>query len=73
MRQVDAIIALMKDGQARTLGQIVSEIGSISEAGCSARLRDLRRMGWEVRKHRIGAHFYSYSVHRIDPQEKLFA
>lgn len=72
-RQIDKIIGLMKDGNPRTLGQIVEGIGGISEAGASARLRDIRRAGWEVRKHRIGPHFWSYSIHRIDPQEKLFA
>jgi hypothetical protein len=35
------VLALMRDGQWRTLGEIKAGIGGISEAGVSARLRDL--------------------------------
>lgn len=46
--QLGRVRALMADGAWRTLGEIVAAAGG-SEAGCSARLRDLR-------KRRHGAH-----------------
>lgn len=41
-RLLDRVRALMRDGAWRTLGEIVAEVGG-SEAGVSARLRDLRK------------------------------
>jgi biotin operon repressor len=70
--QTQRIIDLMHDGRWLTLGQIVSEIGSISEAGVSARLRDIRKLGYEVEKHRMGPHFWAYSVRQPDEQQRLF-
>ena len=71
--QTQTILALMLDGNHRTLGQIVDAIRGISEAGCSARLRDIRKLGYLVEKHRIGPHFWSYSVRQPDEQQRLFA
>jgi len=41
-KSLDRVAHLMRDGQARTLSQIAQAVGS-SEAGVSARLRDLRK------------------------------
>jgi len=41
--QLHQVRALMADGAWRTLGEIVAAIGGGSEAGVSARLRDLRK------------------------------
>ena len=46
--QLDRVKRLMSDGRYRTLAEIRAAVGG-SEAGISARLRDLR-------KHRNGAH-----------------
>jgi hypothetical protein len=46
-RQLSLVYSLMQDGEWRTLREIASElyqnIGHVSEAGVSARLRDLRK------------------------------
>jgi hypothetical protein len=42
-RQLDRVLALMQDGAWRTLRQIADATGG-SEAGCSARLRDLKKI-----------------------------
>jgi len=62
--QTEKIIALMKDGRSLTLGQIVEGIGGISEAGASARLRDIRRLGWTVSKNKIGKNWWAYRIGR---------
>lgn len=62
-RQLDAVRALMLDRQWRTLREIAVRVGG-SEAGVSARLRDLRKPGHG-----------SHTVHRRrrgDPTEGLF-
>jgi len=41
-RQLDAVAALMRDGQWRTLRAIAAQVGG-SETAVSARLRDLRK------------------------------
>ena len=70
--QTQRIIDLMHDGRWLTLGQIVSEIGSISEAGASARLRDIRKLGWEVGKHKIGKNWWTYQIRRPDDKQVMF-
>lgn len=52
--QLDAVLALMGDGQWRTLSQIKAAIGRGSEAGLSARLREIRnsRRGVVERRRR---------------------
>ena len=42
-RQAQLVFDLMRDGQWRTLAEITRAIGSGSEAGVSARLRDFRK------------------------------
>lgn len=55
--QASAVFGLMVDGRWRTLGEIVVAIGSGSEAGVSARLRDFRKQkfgGHVVNRRRRG-------------------
>lgn len=52
--QLERVEALMADARWRTLGEIAGAIGSGSEAGVSARLRDMRRRGWVVNRQRRG-------------------
>lgn len=42
-RQLDAVLSLMRDGRWRSIPEILAAIGMGSEAGISARLRDLRK------------------------------
>lgn len=60
-----AVYDLMQDGRWRTLREIVDGIGAISEAGVSARLRDLDNLygvphenipvqkGYKLQKYRL--------------------
>lgn len=52
--QLDAVLALMQDGIWRTLSEIRAAIGRGSEAGLSARLREIRasRRGQVERRRR---------------------
>lgn len=52
--QLDAVLALMQDGTWRTLSEIRAAIGRGSEAGISARLREIRasRRGQVERRRR---------------------
>lgn len=59
-RQLTAVLNLMRDGQYRTLAEIHAAVGG-SEAGVSARLRDLR-------KGKFGAH----EVQRRHRKKRLF-
>lgn len=55
--QLAAVIALMRDGQFRTLSQIKEAIGRGSEAGISARLREMRHPdagGYVIERKRVG-------------------
>lgn len=56
-RQAQLVFDLMRDGQWRTLAEITRAIGSGSEAGVSARLRDFRKPkfgGFVVDRRRRG-------------------
>ena len=56
-RQAQLVFDLMRDGRWRTLSEITSAIGSGSEAGVSARLRDFRKPkfgGFVVDRRRRG-------------------
>lgn len=44
--QMGAVFDCMSDSKWRTLAEIISVIGKGSEAGVSARLRDLRKEKW---------------------------
>ena len=57
MRQLSAVLDLMRDGRWRTLYEIQKATGEGSEAAISARLRDLRKArfgGYQVNRRRRG-------------------
>ncbi len=63
--QYKKVLALMSDGKWRTLREISDGIGGGSEAGVSARLRDLRKPefgSFKVSKARIGAGLWKYKL-----------
>lgn len=74
-RQLDRVKALMLDGQWRTLRHIVDSIeGPASEAGVSARLRDLRKRRFGaclVERRRLpgspGLHEYRLKLRVVKP------
>jgi predicted transcriptional regulator len=51
-RQRDRVLAVMSLGEWRTLQQI-SMLTGAPEASASARLRDLRKLGWIVQRERV--------------------
>ena len=54
--QHQRIEALMADGRWRTLAAVVAAVGAVSEAGVSARLRELRQPkhgGYRVEHRRV--------------------
>mgnify|MGYP000511744237 CR=1 FL=1 len=68
-RQLEAVRALMADGRWRTLAEIQESVGG-SEAGVSARLRDLRKPkfgGLTVARKRDEYGVYWYRI----PQEEV--
>lgn len=75
MTQLARVRALMEDGQWRTLRQIAEAVFPASEAGVSARLRDLRKDGLKVERERVapGRSLWRYRVLRREPvQGNLF-
>lgn len=64
-KQLKSVLALMSDGGWRTLADI-SQAVNAPEASVSARLRDLRREGYVVDRHRLpqknGLHSYRLRV-----------
>lgn len=52
-RQQMAVFDVMRDGCWRSLREL-SDASGAPEASASARLRDLRRMGWTVERRRVG-------------------
>lgn len=64
--QHDRVLALMRDGRFRTLKEIALLVRG-SEAGVSARLRDLRKVrwgAWTVTRRRISHGVFVYQVTR---------
>jgi hypothetical protein len=62
--QLERVRALMADSRWRTLREIAVAVGG-SEAGVSARLRDLRRIrfgGLRVERMRVTSGLYTYRV-----------
>ena len=62
--QLQAVRDLMADGRWRTLAEIATVVGG-SEAGVSARLRDLRKDrfgGHEVNRRRVSGGLWEYQV-----------
>lgn len=60
-RQQSAVTRFMGIGEWITLSQISRAVGA-PEASCSARLREMRRNGWNVERRRVpggnGLHVY---------------
>jgi hypothetical protein len=69
-RQLAAVLALMSDGEWRTLATITDAVGG-SQAGISARLRDLRkpRYGARVVERRRDKFFPGLYRYRLVPEE----
>ncbi len=62
--QQKAVYELMKDGRWRTLGRIAEQVGK-SEAGISARLRDLRKPqfgSYQVDRRRVSNGLWEYRL-----------
>lgn len=62
--QLERVKKLMLDGRWRRIGEIRDEIGG-SEAGISARLRDLRKPrfgGYQVERRRVIGGIFEYRV-----------
>lgn len=63
--QQEAVLALMQDGEWRTLSQIRNAIGQGSEASISARLRDLRKPKYgnlTVERRRLSLGLFEYRL-----------
>lgn len=64
--QLAAVYELMRDGEYRSLRAIAATLGGVSEAGVSARLRDLRKPRFgkhEVVRRRVGdTRTYEYKL-----------
>lgn len=72
--QLHRVKALMADGGWRTLREIADAVGG-SEAGVSARLRDMRKSrfgGCEVVRARVDGGLYRYRVVPPPPPGQLF-
>jgi len=71
--QWQRVYGLMQDGRWRTLRRICDVVGK-SEAGVSARLRDLRkeRFGsFRVEKRRVKGGLYEYRVLPPEPSDQM--
>ena len=72
MTQCELIVEFFKPGGWATLRDIAEASGA-SEAGASARLRELRSKGWLVERRRVapGRNLWLYHI-APKPQGKLF-
>lgn len=61
-RLLDRVERYMSDGRWRTLADISAYCRG-TEASVSARLRDLRKMGYVVDRRRVGPGLFEYRVH----------
>lgn len=68
--QQDRVRALMLDGKARTLEE-VSQATNAPPASASARLRQLRKEGYEVRREYVGRGLWRYWVVVTPRQQAL--
>ena len=81
--QFERVLSVMQDSQWHTLAQIVNQISyppydRASEAGVSARLRDMRKSafgGHRIERRRVhGAGLYEYRLVKPEPkQQEIFA
>ena len=72
--QLEAVKALMLDGRWRSLPYIAGYARG-SEAGISARLRDLRKAkfgGYQVERRRVAGGLYEYRVLPPVSKDRLF-
>lgn len=68
--QLERVKEIMSDGNWHTLGELASLTHS-SEAGCSARLRDLKKDrfgGYKIQKERVGNPACGLWQYRLTPQ-----
>lgn len=69
--QLERVEALMSDGRWRTLSEIARAVAG-SEAGVSARLRDLRKTGNRVSRRRTGnPGLWEYQVFQAKPVQPV--
>lgn len=71
-RQLDRVRDLMMDGEWRTLREIAKMVQG-SEAGVSARLRDLRKDkfgGYIIKRFFMGNGIHSYQLKKPEPLQK---
>ena len=64
LTQLERVYLLMRDGKWRTLSEIAGKVEG-SEAGCSARLRDLRKSRWgshTIESDRLGGGTWKYRM-----------
>ena len=64
MTQLQRLLAVCEAGGWFTLHELVEKVGSVSEAGISARLREARSKGWTVDRKRVapGRNLYLYKI-----------
>jgi len=63
--QVGRVFELMRDGKWRSLSQIMHRVRGTSEAGISARIRDLRKEKWgmhTVEHRRLAGGLWEYRL-----------
>jgi len=59
--QMQRVFDCLKDGKERTLDQISKETGD-PPASCSARFRDLKRLGFHTEHRNLGNGLWTYKV-----------
>lgn len=64
-RQYVAVRDIMADGEWHTLGEIAF-LANAPEASASARLRDMRRDGWEVEREYVRDGLHKYRAKKLD-------
>ena len=72
--QLELVERVMRDGEWRTLSQLAG-LTDCPEASVSARLRDLRKIGYEVERRHIknGLHTYRATVRPPDNRQMELA
>ncbi len=70
--QLATVLRVMSDGHWRTFGQIaiLGKIRMTAAASISARLRDLRRLGYSVDRRRVGNPSDGLHEYRLSGQPK---
>ena len=60
-RQLTIIEQALRDGGWHTLANLAALSGA-TEAGASARVRDCRKLGWNVERMKVGPRRYAYRI-----------